>query len=334
MKIFTVLALSTLVGCGGGGNYSTPAPPSVPTPIILPSLASLTSDMAGRPNYGTVLDRLVFLGCTLFPIVNWQIDICSNSPAPTYSNSNYFNTAELGEKFWSVVANNENAWDINCNTGPPDRSKEINKETFFITNNSDHAKLRMEMSSVNNCQKIPYLAISSVVSNTLATTYGKNIHIKFDINADMTEDLLHIHFYHFFITTIDNTGKQAFAWLYLGSPATKNKSPIVFNWNWPIKESYYYPGAKIFMVSLEDYNVASNKQLIPIVKPGQYHYDLDLDDIIRIITPEMANNTTKIIGVEFAIEQQYDFQTAIPNPIFTPMYTEMDIYNINVYTKI
>lgn len=323
-----IAALWLLTGCGGGGD-SQDEINQIATPrknIALPSLAHVQSDYSGHPDYGTATDPLIFTGCSINPPVGWQAELCANPPnGIIWPQANYYSTAIPGTPSWTLSANNEYAFDTACNTGPANRSREINKELFFVTPAADKITLRSEFAFGGNCGKIPYLGISTIESGALTGRYGDRIQVKFSIDADFSADPTHFHYFHFFILLADPAGKRKMSWLYLGSHDLTPADRV--NWNWPVQNSYYYPGAEITFWPILKYNVAAARNLPRITAKGHYDYTIDFDEVIKTLNPEMATASTRILGMEFAIEQSFDYNA--PQPSQAPIFEEITLSNIS-----
>jgi hypothetical protein len=326
-------AVVILSGCGGGGGGSLdvrtePEPTPAPTGYKLPSLAHVRSDYGDHPDYGTAAEPLVVTACTILPAVEWQAALCAKPPNifTIWPQGNYYSTAVPGSTYWTLSANNEAAFDNACNNGVANKSREINKDLFFVTPGEGKLTLRTEFAPTANCGKSPYLAISNIESGTLTGHYGERIHMKFTIDADFSLDPAHIYMYHFFIMIADAHGNRKMSWIYLGAPEKNQACKI--NWNWPVLYSYYYPGAEIMFWPIQQYNAASGKNLPRITGKGRYEYDVDLDDVIKQLNPEMAVTTTRILGIEFAIEQNFDWAVNASPP---PIFQEMTLSNLSAY---
>jgi hypothetical protein len=293
--------------------------------IHLPPLSNIKSDYSQHPDYGTASDPMQWGGCTILPPVAWQEPICSTDPNIIWPQSNYYSTAD--ENYWTVSVNNEPAFNSDeVNTGISNRSKKINDGTFTLQHNESMARLRIDMTSENNRQRIPYFALNNTESKTFVGNYGDKMQVVFKLDVDFSQHEKHLHFFHFFLVLEDEQQNIHWAWLYLGHPPTTTKVDI--NWNWPVKHSIYYPGSKITFWPVQDYVDASNKSITApskIVYPGTYNYNFDVDNIIKTLTPHLANEKVKIKGFEISIENEYNWPAGGP---FEPMFTEMTISDL------
>lgn len=335
--ILAAALVLTVTGCSGGGGGSSDGstevikvPDSPQTGYKLPSLAHVQSDYSGHPDYGTAADPLVLTGCTINPPIWWQASLCAAPPnGMTWPQGNHYSTAVPGSTYWTLSATNEDAFDSSCNNGMANKNREINKDLFFVTPGEGKITLRTEFAPTANCGKTPYLAISNIESGTLTGYYGDRIHAKFTIDANFSVDPTHIHLYHFFIMLADPAGNRKMSWLHLGCP--DQYQPLKINWNWPVMYSYYYPGAEITFWPIHKYNSEFGKTLPCITAKGRYEYDIDFDDVIKNLNPEMAVTTTRILGVEFAIEQNFAWPASGPPP--PPIFQEMTLSNLTAYQQ-
>lgn len=244
VAIVCALLLLT-AGCGGGGGGGQPARQQVP----LPDFISFSTDLP-RASLGTAVDPLHFASplCPMQPAVAWQQAMCASSPPAVWPFSNHF-TTELGPHRWRVVINNEDAWDPRCNTGPPAQSLPVYSDTANYNPSAVAAHLTVYLANEqDNCRKIPYVGMAwlrGVQDDLLsrAAPWGSapelryNVAIERTVNPKFAQSLhLYLHF---------RSGAQRY--MVFASHWDSGYMPQSFaiNWNWPIVDSYYYPGAKI-----------------------------------------------------------------------------------------
>lgn len=331
-KTILAVVIASLLGCGGGNTDRTATSVS----LTVPSPAHIKSDYSSRPYAGTLADPII-LGPCLFPTgtADWGCNIPTGQ-AMTWPQANYYNTARSGETFWTLSINNEPVYvPDGCNTGAPNRSEAVNAKHFFLTHDANHIKLRIQQTTTNNCQKIPYMAVSTFESRTVAGNYGDGILVEFDANIDYSLDTKHLHFYHFYVLLEDAHGNRKMAWVYLNDPGRGSQDDHdSLNWSWRPEGSILYPGAQIEFWKVGYYNAnkaADTGSIVPITSPGLYHFNFSLDELIKNIQPSYAVASTKILGVEISIEQDFWWsQTPDPN---VQMFMEMDISNVKAYKK-
>lgn len=332
MKKLLLISCLVLISCGGGSGSDNGG--SVSTPkivnISLPPISYYVSDVANIPEYGTQKAPLQLTDCVLYPLTDWQEQLrcSSNVQGLVWPNTNFVSTvSDLSVPHWKLAVNNEPAFDNNCNTGMPNKSREINKEVFFVNQvNKDALSLRLETSSTNNCKKIPYLAISTLGTNHFVGRYGDQMYLNFDLTVNSTHGEKHLSFYHFFVNVQDTTGKNYYAWIYLGHPTNWTGERI--NWNWPIVGSMYYPGAIIQFKTVEEYNASSKESLQTIKQNGVYSYSINIDKLIANHFPELAVSSTSIKGFEISIEQEFLWSAGEP---FDNMVTHAIVSNVNAF---
>ena len=299
--------------------------------MSLPSLAAIRSDMGNRPGYGTAIDPMRFESCLFDPVVDWQQHVCANPPTGiVWPEANYYSTAQPGMPYWTLAVNNEPAFEVGpCTTGVPNRSQGINAKTFSLRHDPRSITLKIENTPDDNCQKIPYLAINNFDSGLLAGNYGDRLHLAFTLTTNASISDKHYHFFHFFVYLIDARGNRKFAWLYLYAPPGSGASSL--NWNWPVAYSVHEPGAAIRALPVPLYNAVSEVAIPTITLTAMEDYDLDLDRVVRTLFPEDAIATTRILGIELAVE--HDFKWDEPPPLGT-IKTQMTLTNLRAYRTI
>jgi len=135
--------------------------------------------------------------------------------------------------------------------------------------------------------------------------------------------------FHFFVYLIDARGNRKFAWLYLYAPPGSGASSL--NWNWPVAYSVHEPGAAIRALPVPLYNAVSEVAIPTITLTAMEDYDLDLDRVVKALFPEDAIATTRILGIELAVE--HDFKWDEPPPLGT-IKTQMTLTNLRAYRTI
>jgi hypothetical protein len=325
--VVAALAAATLVSaCGGGGGNAQPAAP--PAPIALPSLAMIRADVGSRAEYGTAADPMQLGTCLFNPPQIWQQALCADPPiGRVWPQANYYSTAPDGVPYWTLVVNNEPAFEVGpCTTGMPNRSRFVNDGPFSLRHDAQSITLRIEHAPEDNCRKTPYLAINNFESRTLAGKYGDGMHFAFTATAEASGNAKHLQYYHLFVRLVDAHGNPKFAWLNLLAPP--GFSATTFNWNWPVAHSVHEPGAFIREITIPMYNAVSITPLPALVPGTTQAFDLDLDAIVKAIFPEDAVATTKIMGVEIAIEHDLDWSAPPP---FGTISTALTLSGVRAY---
>lgn len=301
-KSLIVAAAMLISACSSGINE-----------VPIPELTSLQSDYPDRPLYGTAADPLELSNCALLPYVSWQTEVCDGRPLNTiWPQSNFYRTGQA--PYWTILANNEGAFSLYCNSGPPAKSNEINGDMFQITHpNAESITLKVQQDE--RCITSPYLAITN--TGLISELYGSGIIVNFTVDADFSVEANQWNFYHFYII-FTNKEQKYIVVVYLRDPANAI-TPIEINWNWPIKDSIYNPNSVMRFVTLPS--------ITKIEKPGTYKYKVNIDEVIKTVYPELANDQTKIIGFEFAVEQTWR-RLPVGSESF---YTQMTLSNLSIY---
>jgi hypothetical protein len=333
-----LLALSTmiLISCGGGGGSDTPSNQIQIVNMPLPSLTSIRSDFSDRPNAGTVVDPII-IGPNYFSnSTEWQSGVCSISTGTklVWPQANFYNTSKPGELFWNLDVNNEGSYDNDgCNTGPPNRSEQVNAKHFFLEHDTSFVKMKIRQTKTDNCRKIPYMGLASFDSKAISGSYGDKIHVSWDDEFNFSTNPKHLHFHYLDVLFEDAHGNRKMAMVYLFAPLSgwSDTDEFSMNWSWRAEGSMYYPGAKINAIYPSSYNTKKNVSTvgIPLITvPGKYKFDIDLDDVIRTTFPNDLNGSLHIIGVEISIEQDYAWSQ---NPEDEEMFMESKITNLKAY---
>jgi hypothetical protein len=254
--------------------------------------------------------------------------LCPEPPAGIiWPNANYYSTAAAGNAHWTLAVNNEPTFEVSpCTTGIPNRSRPVNEGPFTLRHDAQSINVRIENTPDDNCRKIPYLAINSFESRALTGNYGDGMHFAFTITSRASGSEKHLHFYHFFVRLTDMHGNPKFAWLYLYAPPGVGES--ITTWNWPIAYSVHEPGAFIRAITIPQYNAVSDKPLPNLVPGTTQPFDLDLDRIVEALFPDDAVASTRIHGIEIAVEHDFDWDA---RPPLGTISTEMTLADVRAY---
>ncbi len=282
-----------LSGCGGGPAIPAPAP-------SLPPLDRYSTDLAENPQAGTAASPLV-LGsprCPFQPFVVWQTALCTLTVPQAWPQSNAFATT-LDPFRWRVVINVENAWDLSCNSGPPAQSLPLTDPAVIATFGPDFAMIGVELADQNAlCRKIPYVAIAYVrgvqgdpVRRMAA--WGSMPILTFDGTLIRTTAPTFAQAVHFWVHLRTPAGVRYMAHTHLWQSGYE-PDDFTLNWNWPARDSYYYPGAWIH---------GGDSSICPgSVSLVGNTWAVNLERLTDCRFPNLAAERPDILGFEIAVE--------------------------------
>jgi len=317
-------------------------------PLSLPGFNLYTADYTGRTNAGTSSDPVV-IGVDLFPGSTWYpaMNNLTQGSTLTYPNSNYYNTVtDFTKPYWTLIVNNEPTLNNDStHTGAPSRSQALNSQFFYLvdTGGTDGSSLTFKLTQdgSSDLSNIPYMGYNTLGSGCLTGKYGDNIVISYDLTPTYSNSG-HVQLYEFLVFLQLETGEKKNIGLYLGTAYSKQlfstlgtNFPFDLQWNWRLKDSVYYPGGLFRFYFPVNYNPkrSSGVPEVPLItnSGATYHYEFYLDDLIKVIYPEYANTKTRILGIEFSIEQAWtSVNTITPSLVNT---TQAKISNLKAYKQ-
>jgi hypothetical protein len=190
-----------------------------------------------------------------------------NAPFPSWAQSNSATNAPSWptSNYWVVGANYEPAYSL-MNSGPPNQSQPINTGgVYSVSTGTDPLGRRSFRLAIDNSKKpivngavfdgIPFLSVGSQMGHgtggplaVLDPATGET-YLRFDVtkNIDATPGRLY-HFVGMFIEAIWG-GQKRMTTVVLQQQDTTG---IRGHWDWNVYPSYFYPGAEIDYISVDD----------------------------------------------------------------------------------
>lgn len=263
---------------------------------------------------GMINDPVTIDPCQLQPIVGWQADLCANINRATrghfYSNS--YNVNKNFSRFWVLHVNDEPAFEAD-NSGPPGQSLPVNGGVVGVVPLSNGVQLELSNLALNGASTpggIPFIGYGLQMGRGAGNSPllpNANYIFSFDVTLNsIATSLLSsqgVISIHFFVET-QAAGKRKFSWVFLGRKNSGYVGSMV--WNWPIRESMWYPGAVID--GDNGANISSRCNIaVPEVQMSAnglgktVHYDIDLAKYISCVSGLAAD--TPITGIHFALEE-------------------------------
>lgn len=264
-----------------------------------------STDLAGSPAEGSAADplRLATPRCVFTPFVSWQQQLCTQWVPTAWPGSNAQSTS-LSPDRWRVVVNVENAWDTSCNTGPPAQSLSVTDPAIKFTTTAVSATVGIDLANeMALCSKIPYVAIGYVRglqgdTQRALSTWGEKPMLAFNGVLTRTIGPTFAQSVHFYAHLRDPaTGTRYMAHTHLWQSGYEPPD-FRINWNWPISDSYYFPGAWIHGGDSETCPVGTVRHI-----GDAWTVDLEALGLCRF--PEFATLHPDILGFEIAAEGAY-----------------------------
>ena len=300
-------------------------------------------------NEGTVYNTLT-TGTCLYPYADTKTvwgagaafggNPCNPPPASfPYSNSTSSVSPPPQDNFWVVSANNELAYSVDsCNSGPPSQNKPVvypgNGVFGFTIGNSyagdtfKRASLVLNTVQFPNCNKTPFLSFGAKLNRG----NGGNIpaYLRYWVspqNITFTAKIWDISPYSsnanfaFFVATSYWASKPRMLILYLLERNPNGGLPggqVNNHWNWNISESFWYPGADILHITVNELNrrCGTNLTQLSPTKYSEATYNINLRDTFECLGLAGRNNLWSdplpdvgiipIDGVHWAIEQSFE----------------------------
>lgn len=302
--------LALLAACSGGGTHSGVSA------MTLPPFTRYSTDLAATPTQGTIGNPLKVAPlprCPFLPFVSWQGALCTTAPPDVWTFSNGL-ASTLDPDRWRVVVNVEPAWDTNCNTGPPAQSLAMDRAPINVILKSAFATIGFELANEDAmCQKIPYVALTYIRgvqgdSTPRLSAWGQKPILTFDGTLTRTIGPTFAQSVHFWVHVRDK-GVRYMAHTHLWQSGYEPPD-FRLNWNWPVVDSYYYPGAWI-------HGGDTSRCPGSVIQAGD-RWTVDLEALALCRFPDFAATKPDILGFEIAVEGAYlDYahKTNLPNRV-------------------
>lgn len=214
--------------------------------------------------------------------------IAGPQPVRSFSRSNWFSSAGLGDRFWLVSANVEPALDSNCNSGPPNQSEPVvapfegifgiavrpslesrrpYQNEVLLAVDLGHRTKQLETRPA--CQPrdfIPYLGfglysdrggggepLALLATGAAAPVLRFNYRLV-DSNAaffaaGQAVPARALAQYSGMLVEAQWGGLKRWVWVDLLKTFEAEGPSLMIPWNWTVRESFYYPGAEIVFTS-------------------------------------------------------------------------------------
>lgn len=313
--------------------------------FVVGSLRSDYNDVTkGTVNNPLTLDKCQFtpgedeLIVTAGP--SWNIKECKTHPV-AYPASNSFTTVSEWpqDRYWVLSVNNEPAYGIGVNSGPPNQSLPLltpgngvfGLEVLEDVNGVERGKKILLSLDHGFAEKgtegyIPFLGLGAEKDRgngmpiTILNARNKSIPHKIAFELEMLKEenigRKGSGGVFWFIATAHWQGKNRMVFIALYHNGINHKragGPFIHrHWNWNIKESFYYPGGDLVYMDAED--ILFSEQTIKRIKHvgEKVSYVIDLQEVFSLASvnpqniafdaPLPENGEVEVTGVHWAVE--------------------------------
>jgi hypothetical protein len=241
-------------GYGDTGTTSFTCQPSAPQ-VSFPPFNTVRTDFINMYE-GLWFSPMVIAStlCEYLPYTPWQEWLCTGTQSmpTTYPQTNAFSTASNPYFSWIIAMNNEFIQNQDCNTGPPNQSRAVNQfgSPFKMTATAASLKLEVKHDASTTCLKIPYMSaaylrgVQQGDSMTRLLSWSELQGKSLVLDVEITKQSAQVTWFRVLTHFRDPVTTERY-FINKDYVMPDTTGIIYMNWNWPWRNSFQYPGARI-----------------------------------------------------------------------------------------